>query len=109
LLTLYQKNKFGYHTKIFSDFDLFLEAILNEKFIDDSSSYYDDPVSMKEIEDVEAGLNSDLTEGDIKNLLKDKDSGHHGSPKVFRYPGRIPGNYEESDDLSIYKVLPKNA
>ena len=39
-----------------SDFDLLLEAVLNERFIDDSSAYYDDPISSKEIEDMETGL-----------------------------------------------------
>ena len=28
-----------------SDFDLLLEAALNEKFIDESTAYYDDPIS----------------------------------------------------------------
>jgi hypothetical protein len=44
-----------------SDFELFLEAILNEKFIDDSTLYYDDALTSKEIEDMEAGLNGDFS------------------------------------------------
>ena len=107
LLTLYKKNKFGYHTRIFADFDTFLEAMLNERFIDDSSGYYDDAITSKEIEDVELGLNGDLSEADVKHLLKDKDGGHHANAKCFKHPGRFGTNYEVTDDLSIYKVHPK--
>jgi hypothetical protein len=53
LLSLFSKNKYGYRTRFMSDFDLFLEAMLNERFIDDSFQYYEDPVVMKEIEDQE--------------------------------------------------------
>ena len=70
LLSIFQKNKYGYHTRIMSDFDLLLEAVLNEKFIDDSTAYYDDPVTTKEIEDMEMGLNSDFAEDDVKNLVE---------------------------------------
>ena len=45
LSSIFSKNKFGFHTRIMSDFDLLLDALLNERFIDDSSAYYDDPVS----------------------------------------------------------------
>ena len=90
-----------------SDFDLLLEAVLNERFIDDSSAYYDDPVLSKEIEDMEQGLQSDFAESDVKHLLKDKDEGHHGLKKCVRYPARFGTNYDKSDDLSVYKVLPK--
>mmetsp|Transcript_17953 Transcript_17953/g.17146 ORF Transcript_17953/g.17146 Transcript_17953/m.17146 type:complete len:98 (+) Transcript_17953:327-620(+) len=90
-----------------SDFDLLLESVLNERFIDDSSTYYDDPINQKEIEDVELGLNSDLTEMDVKHLLKDRDDGHHDKQKCMKYPGRFGTNYEPSDDLSVYKILPK--
>jgi hypothetical protein len=34
-----------------ADFDLLLEAVLNERFIDDSTAYYDDPVTTVEIAD----------------------------------------------------------
>ena len=44
LISIFQKNQYGYHTRIMSDFDLLLEAVLNERFIDDSSAYYDDPI-----------------------------------------------------------------
>ena len=65
LLTIFQKNKFGHHTRIMSDFNMFLAACLNEEFFDKSTAYYDDPNISKEIEDVEAGLNSDMSELDI--------------------------------------------
>lgn len=90
-----------------SDFDLLLEAVLNERFIDDSSAYYDDAVTSKEIEDMELGLNGDFAPLDVKNLVRDKDEGHHGSAKCAKYPGRFGTNYQPSDDLSVYKVLPK--
>lgn len=90
-----------------SDFDLLLEAVLNERFIDDSSAYYDDAISSKEIEDMETGLNSDFSEADVKHLLRDKNDGHHSSTKCLKYPARFGTNYEASDDLSVYKVLPK--
>ena len=107
LLTLMQKNKFGYHTRIMSDFDLFLEGLLNEKFIDDSTGYYDDYFTQREIEDVEAGLSNDLSESDIKHLLKDKSHGHGAETKCFMLPDRVGTNYAKGDALSIYKVLPK--
>ena len=107
LTTIFQKNKFGYHTRIMSDFDLLLEALLNEKFIDDSTLYYDDANNAKEIEDMEAGLNGDFTPMDIKHLNKDADDGHHGAATCFRFPDRYGTNYEKTDALSIYKVLPK--
>jgi hypothetical protein len=90
-----------------SDFDFFLEAILNERFIDDSSMYYDDPILSKEIEDMESGLNGDFAESDVKHLVRDKDEGHHDLKKCVRYPGRFGTNYEKTDNLSVYKVLPK--
>ena len=107
LQTIYSKNKFGYHTRIMSDFDLLLEAALNERFIDESTGYYDDPIFQKEIEDVEMGLAGDMSEADIKHAMKDPDDGHHDSKKCTRFPGRFATNYEKSDALSIYKVLPK--
>ena len=107
LISIFSKNKYGYHTRIMSDFDLLLEAVLNERFIDDSSAYYDDPFLSKEIEDMEQGLNSDFAEADVRHMLKDKDDGHHSSKKCLRYPDRFGTNYDKSDDLSVYKVLPK--
>ena len=80
--------------------------MLNERFIDESSGYYDDAITSKEIEDVELGLNGDFAQADIKHLLKDK-SEHGALNKCLRYPGRFGTNYEKTDDLSIYKVVPK--
>jgi hypothetical protein len=107
LASIFQKNKFGYHTRIMSDFDLLLETAMNQQFLDASTEYYDDPINSKEIEDVELGLNSDLSQADIRHLNKDKGGDHHESKKCFRYPARFGTNYEKSDELSIYKVLPK--
>ena len=50
------KNKYGYNTRFMSDFDLLLEGVLNERFIDESTLYYDDPSVSKEIEDMELGF-----------------------------------------------------
>ena len=108
LLSIFSKNQYGYHTRIMSDFDMLLEAVLNERFIDDSSAYYDDPILSKEIEDQELGLASDFSHSDVQHLVKDKGHGDHGEgKKCFRFPGRFGTNYETSDDLSCYKVLPK--
>ena len=107
LISIFQKNQYGFHTRIMSDFDLLLEAVLNERFIDDSSAYYDDFFVSKEIDDMEQGLQSDFAESDVKHLLKDKGGDHHDSKKCLRYPARFGTNYEKSDDLSIYKVVPK--
>ena len=107
LISIFQKNQYGFHTRIMSDFDLLLEAVLNERFIDDSSAYYDDFFVSKEIDDMEQGLQSDFAESDVKHLLKDKGGDHHDSKKCLRYPARFGTNYDKSDDLSIYKVVPK--
>ena len=68
---------------------------------------YDDFFVSKEIDDMEQGLQSDFAESDVKHLLKDKGGDHHDSKKCLRYPARFGTNYEKSDDLSIYKVVPK--
>jgi hypothetical protein len=106
LNTIFAKNKYGYNTRFMSDFDLLLESALNERFIDESTNYYDDPVVAVEIQDMEQGLVSEFSQDDIRNLIKDKDSGHHDKHKSLRYPGRVGYNYQKSDDLSIYKVHP---
>ena len=106
LLTLFSKNKFGYHTKIMADFDLLLEASLNEKFIDDSTLYYDDPVSMSEIEDIELGLNSRMSQGDVANLMKDAPHEHASQFLSMRNPSKVGTNYGKTDALSVYKVHP---
>jgi hypothetical protein len=107
LISIFNKNQYGFHTRIMSDFDLLLEAVLNERFIDDSSAYYDDAISSKEIEDMETGLNSDFSEQDVQHLLRDKNDGHHSGKKCLKYPARFGTNYAPSDDLSVYKVFPK--
>jgi len=107
LISIFTKNQYGYHTRFMSDFDLFLEALFNEKFINDSTLYLDDPGTSKEIEDMEAGLNSDFAHSDVRHLVHDKEEGHHESFKSLRYPDRIGTNYERSDNLSCYKILPK--
>lgn len=108
LLSLFSKNRYGYHTRFMSDFDLFLEALLNEKFIDDATHYYDDPNVMKEIEDQETGLASDHSQADIRHLLHDTEAGHNERFKSLRYPDRVGTNYEKGDQLSCYKILPKH-
>ena len=90
-----------------SDFELFLEAMLNEKFIDDSTLYYDDAFTSKEVEDMELGLNGDFSKADVRHLIKDRDAGHHESFKSLRSPDRVGTNYPKSDALSCYKILPK--
>ena len=108
LNSIFAKNKYGYNTRFMSDFDLLLEGVLNERFIDESTLYYDNPVVSKEIEDMELGLNGDFAEDDIKNLLKDNHA--HGSHfKSVRYPDRVGYNYRKSDDLSCYKVHPSGS
>ncbi len=106
LLTIHHKNKLGYHTRIFADFDMLLESALNEKFIDDSTKYYDDPNLSREIEDMESGLNGDFSEADIKFMMKDK-SAHAERQLCMKFPGRFGTNFDKTDDLSIYKVHPK--
>ena len=107
LQTIYSKNKFGFQTRIMSDFDLMLEATLNERFIDEATGYYDDPIFQKEIEDVELGLSGDMSESDVKHANRDPDAGHGGGALCAKHPDRWPSNYAKSDALSIYKVLPK--
>ena len=72
LNSIFAKNKYGYNTRFMSDFDLLLESALNERFIDESTLYYDNPIKAKEIEDMEQGLNGEFAEDDIKDLIKDK-------------------------------------
>lgn len=105
LQTIFAKNKYGYNTRFMSDFDLLLEGLLNERFIDESTLYQDDPVVNIEIEDMEAGHAGEFSDADIKNLTKDKNA-HGAETKVVRYPGRVGTNYVKSDDLSCYKVHP---
>ena len=108
LNSIFMKNKYGYNTRFMSDFDLLLEGVLNERFIDESTLYYDDPSVSKEIEDMELGFQDEFAESDIKNLLKDKSA--HGEPgKTVHYPDRVGTNYPKTDDLSCYKVHPSGS
>ena len=107
LNSIFAKNKYGYNTRFMSDFELFLEAMLNEKFIDSSTLYYDDKVVATEIEDMEAGLNGDFSQSDVRHLNHDVDNSSHDSFKALRFPARVGTNYAASDDLSCYKILPK--
>ena len=88
LNSVFAKNKYGYTTRFMSNFDLLLEGAINERFIDESTLYYENPVKTKEIEDMESGLNGDLAEEDIKDLIKDRSS-HAEGAKILRYPGRV--------------------
>merc|ERR1711988_1153004 len=99
LKSIFSQNKYGYNTRFMSDFDLLLESALNERFVDESTAYYDNPIKAKEIEDMEQGLNGEFAEDDIKDLIKDK-SDHGGHELVMKYPDRVGTNYLPSDDLS---------
>merc|ERR1712072_1109202 len=86
LVSVFSKNKFGYHTRFMSDFDLFLEAVLNERFIDESTQYYNDFTTGQEIEDTEAGLAGELAPADIRHLNRDPDHGHAEPFKCLMKP-----------------------
>ena len=108
LLSIFAKNKYGYNTRFMSDFELFLEAVLNEPFLDGSVAYYQDEMTATEVEDMEAGLAGDFSKADVQQLLRDVEpEGHHGSYKAVRFPDRVGTNYPKGDALSCYKILPK--
>ena len=107
LRTQFSQNKFGYNTRFMSDFDTFLEAFLNNRFINESTDYYQDEVVSKEIEDMEAGLVGDFSKADIKNLMKDHEEHSHEPAKCLMHPDRVGTNYPKDDSLSCYKILPK--
>ena len=107
LRSLFSQNKYGYNTRFMSEFDAFLESVLNERFIEESTNYYEDEVVSKEIEDMEAGLVGDFAKADIKNLLKDREEHDHTPFKSLRHPDRVATNYPKDDSLSCYKILPK--
>lgn len=107
LLTIHAKNKYGFHTRWMSDFELFLESMLNEKFLEDSSNYYDDQFTTLEIQDMEVGLNGDFSHADVRHMLKDKGGHHDEGFKATRNPDRVGTNYPKGDALSCYKILPK--
>ena len=107
LVSIFSKNKYGYNTRFMSDFELLLESVLNEKFLDNSTLYYDDELTATEIEDQESGLAGDFAPSDVQGLLHDKSHGDHDSYKAVRYPDRVGTNYPKGDALSCYKILPK--
>ena len=107
LLSVFAKNRYGYNTRFMSDFELMLESVLNEKFIDDSVLYYDNELTATEIEDQEAGLSSDFAPSDVANLIHDKSHGDHDSYKALQFPDRVGTNYPKGDALSCYKIMPK--
>ena len=107
LLSIFQKNRYGYNTRFMSDFELMLESVLNEKFIDDSVLYYDNELTAQEIEDQEAGLASDFAPSDVATLIHDKSSGDHEPFKALMWPDRVGTNYPKGDALSCYKIKPK--
>jgi len=106
LLTIFSKNKYGYNTRFMSDFELFLDSMLNEKFLDDSTLYYNDPMTAVEISDMEQGLTGDFAASDVQSLLHDQSDAHHESFKALQWPDRVGTNYPK-DQLSCYKILPK--
>lgn len=107
LLSVFAKNRYGYNTRFMSDFELMLESVLNEKFIDDSVLYYDNELTAQEIEDQEAGLASDFAPSDVANLIHDKSHGDHEPFKALMWPDRVGTNYPKGDALSCYKIKPK--
>ena len=108
LLSIFQKNKYGYNTRFMSDFELMLESVLNEKFLDGATSYYEDELTATEIEDQENGLAGEFAPADVQTLIKDREEHDHGYFKALRYPDRVGTNYPKGDALSCYKILPKN-
>ena len=107
LLSIFQKNKYGYNTRFMSDFELMLESVLNDKFIDGATSYYEDELTATEIEDQESGLAGDFAPADVQTLIKDRGEHDHEPFKALRYPDRVGTNYPKGDALSCYKILPK--
>ena len=51
LLSIFSKNKYGYTTRFMSDFEVFLQAVLNERFLDESVAYYRDEMTGLEVQD----------------------------------------------------------
>ena len=107
LTSIFAKNKYGYSTRIMSDFELFLDALLNEKFLPESVAYYNDELTSIEIEDMENGLVSDFAHSDVQNLLHDVHEHSHEPFKAVAWPDRVGTNYPKGDDLSCYKIQPK--
>ena len=51
LQSIFSKNKYGYTTRFMSDFEVFLDAVLNERFLDESVAYYRDEMTGLEVQD----------------------------------------------------------
>jgi hypothetical protein len=100
----FKKNKFGFSTQVFGDFDMMLEVILNERFFNEALDYQNDEFRYQEISDVEGGLVGEMALSDIVELNKDTHDHGSGPPMTLRYPGRRVNNYPKTDDLSIYKI-----
>ena len=49
LISIFSKNKYGYNTRFMSDFDEFLQSALNDRWIADSTAYYNDEAVSVEI------------------------------------------------------------
>ena len=107
LLSIFAKNKYGYNTRFMSDFEQFLEAVLNEPFLDNSTAYYQDELTATEVEDMESGLAGEFAPADVQQLLHDVEEHDHSSYKAVRFPDRVGTNYPKGDALSCYKILPK--
>ena len=90
-----------------SDFEQFLEAVLNEPFLDNSTAYYQDELTATEVEDMESGLAGEFAPADVQQLLHDVEEHDHSSYKAVRFPDRVGTNYPKGDALSCYKILPK--
>ena len=107
LNSIFSKNKYGYSTRIMGDFELFLDALLNEKFLPESTAYYNDELTGFELEDMENGLVGDFAPSDVQQLNHDTAEHSHEPFKALQWPDRVGTNYPKSDDLSCYKILPK--
>ena len=104
----FKKNKFGFSTQIFGDFDMILEAVLNERFFNEALEYQNDEFRAQEITDNEGGLLGEMALSDIVEINKDTHEHGSGPPMSLRFPGRRMNNYPKTDDLSIYKIKTKD-
>ena len=90
-----------------SDFEVFLQAVLNERFLDESVAYYRDEMRQTEIVDQESGLAGDFAASDVQNLIHDYEEHSHEPFKALQWPDRVGTNYAKGDELSCYKIKPK--
>ena len=107
LLSIFSKNKYGYNTRFMSDFEIFLEAVLNERFLDESVAYYQDALTSREVEDQESGLAGDFAHSDVQNLIHDVHEHSHDPFTAVAWPDRVGTNYGKGDELSCYKIKAK--